>query len=82
MADQHSGSRHGQGSERQEDGRQDSSQDSSQDSEQDLKEREYRDENGNIHHHTREYLQAHPEDKGRPPRSKQGEGNGDGNRHR
>jgi hypothetical protein len=47
-----------------------------------LKEREYRDEQGNIHHHTREYLQAHPEDKGRPPRSKQGEGNGDGNGHR
>jgi hypothetical protein len=77
MADQQSGSLHGQGNERQEDGR----QGSNQDSEQDLKEREYRDDQGNIHHRTREYLQAHPEDIGRPPRSKQGQGNGNGNGH-
>jgi hypothetical protein len=44
----------------------------------DLKEREYRDEQGNIHHHTKAYLAAHPEDKGRPPRSKQrGESSGE-----
>jgi hypothetical protein len=37
----------------------------------DLKEREYRDAEGNVHHHTKKYLEEHPEDKGRPPRSKQ-----------
>ncbi len=36
--------------------------------EMDLKEREYRDSEGNVHHHTKKYLEEHPEDKGRPPR--------------
>lgn len=78
MADQQNDGRHGQRNERQADG----GQRGGQENEQDLKEREYRDEHGNIHHHTREYLQEHPEDKGRPPRSKQREEDGNGNRGR
>jgi hypothetical protein len=44
---------------------------------QDLKEREYRDDQGNVHHHTKKYLEEHPEDKGRPPRSKESGGSSD-----
>lgn len=47
-----------------------SGQEAQGESESDLKEREYKDEHGNVHHHTKKYLEEHPEDKGRPPRSK------------
>ncbi|MDB5395841.1 MAG: hypothetical protein JWM91_3347 [Rhodospirillales bacterium] len=48
--------------------------------EMDLNEREYRDPEGNVHHHTKKYLEEHPEDKGRPPRSKQREEDSEGGR--
>ncbi len=35
----------------------------------DLKEREYRDEQGNVHHHTREYMERHGKKNGSSDRS-------------
>ena len=35
----------------------------------DLKEREYRDEQGNVHHHTREYMERHGKQNGGSDRS-------------
>ena len=49
----------GKSGEHRESGREESRESSSSSSSEDLKEREYRDEKGQVHHHTRTYEEQH-----------------------